>query len=241
MNDTGLYVYDMPTFTPVNSHNALIKKYKELTEGISKIKKDYYSDYLEIYDLADNLFYYDIKKDSLITADYYNKFIRRRKEEVSGIFFTYGEHPFLIFAHKIDDFYNKFTIPISDTHYLKKISELKFYQIKSVKLLSTKRFFYNKIFGRYKDGLIFAYKESAKPGSAIYISYADKNGQFKWNYSDTIIQKYLDDGKYLKHFKASVYGNKLILNIQSFPFLIYCMDIEKGTPLWYFHSSMLVQ
>ncbi len=241
VNDTGFYVYDIPSLKLKNSHFSLSRNHKELAEGISNIQKDYYTDLIVFKDISNNPYYYDIKNDSMFTMDIYELRFRKNKFEESGVFFTQGEHPFLTYAVKQHNFYDKYTIPMSDTNYMKKQNELNFHKIKSVKLLSTKRFYQAKICGRYEGGLIFAYKETPKPGSTIYLSYVDKNGTFKWNHSDTLIQKYLDDGKNLKYFKPCIYKNKLILNIQNYPQILYCMDIEKGKPLWYFHSWMSFQ
>jgi hypothetical protein len=241
INDTGFYVYDIPSLKLKISHYSLTRKFKDLAEGISNIQKDYFTNYIVFKNIINNQYYYDIKKDSIITQETYEFQFRKNKFEETGVYFTQGEHPFLTFATRQHDIFNKYIIPISDTNYLKKRNELNYYKIKSVKLLSTKRFYQTKVCGRYEGGLVFAYKETPKPSSTIYLSYVDKNGIFKWNHSDTIIQKYLDGDNNLKYFHATILKNKMILNVQSYPQILYCMDIEKGKPLWYFPSFMLFQ
>jgi hypothetical protein len=241
INDTGFYVYDVPSLKLINSHYSISLKHKALYEGIANIRKDNYKNYIIFKDISDRNYYYDVKYDSLITSDEYDKRFKKCKFQESGVFFTHGEHPFLVFADKWYNFYDQYTIPISDTNNLKKVNELNFYKINSVKLLSTKRFYHVKICGRYNKGLIFAYKESVKPGTTIYLSYVDKNGEFKWKYTDSLLQKYLDGGDYIKFFQANRYENKLILYTESYPIIVYCFNIESGKPEWYFSSLMTLE
>jgi hypothetical protein len=122
-------VYDIPSLELKISHFSLSRKYKELAEGISNIQKDFYTDLIVFNDISNNPYYYDIKKDSIITMEIYDLRFRKKKFEESGVFFTQGEHPFLTYAVKQHNYYDQYTIPVSDTNYLKKQNELHYHKI----------------------------------------------------------------------------------------------------------------
>ncbi|MCX8079618.1 MAG: hypothetical protein N3F09_00100 [Bacteroidia bacterium] len=242
VEDSVFNVYEIPELLLKYSRKNLLETFPELKNQIFNTDYDYDKKIFIITNATDKKYFLDLTNGKLFTEKEYTKKyyeIQEVNEKKSRIYFTYGDNPFLVRAIITRKaLHNNHIVDISDTNEFKNPTTLNFYGIKSIQLASNKIFYRYRFCDYYKDGVLFVYKENITPDGKIFISYADNKGNIKWQINDTILQKYLNISDQISFFTHELSDNKLILHINSFPLIVYCINVDEGKREWFLYSTM---
>lgn len=239
--DSGVIAFDPTSLKQSLFSTSLPLTFKELESGISSTRVEYNIPVIKIKNNLGIDYFYNCSTKKLLTEKEY-RYNDRVKIEQTKVFFTGNENPFLLIATKLcDTLDSEYKIYISDTALLRKINlkKLKFNNLKSAQLISTKIYFKPQFFARYKNGIILAYKDNLAKTTSIKIQYINKEGNLIWENTTPEINNYLKDENGIENCNGFMVGNSLFININSYPKKFINIDALTGKVVWAFDLTDL--
>jgi hypothetical protein len=239
--DSGVIAFDPNSLKQTLFSTSLPLIFKELESGISSARVEYNTPVIKIKNNLGIDYFYNCTTKKLLTEKEF-RYNDRVKTEQTKVFFTGNENPFLILATKLcDSLDTEFKIYISDTSLIRKINlkKLKFNNIKSAQLISSKIYFKPQFFARYKNGIILAYKDNLAKNTNIKIQHINKEGNLIWENISPEINKYLKDENDIENCNSFMVGNSLFININSYPKKFMHIDALTGKIVWAFDLTDL--